>query len=90
MSAPNTIWKYPLDVIDTQVILMPEGAEILSVAIQRDIPCVWVKVDQNAKLQPRDIHIRGTGHPLYGYEGKFIGSFQLDGGAFVFHVFEGR
>ena len=45
-------------------------------------------VDPDAKLVDRDISIHGTGHPLPNDPGTYIGTFQLQGGAFVFHAFD--
>jgi len=37
---------------------------------------------------PRTFAIYGTGHKHEHVEGTYIGTFQLDGGSLVFHVFE--
>jgi hypothetical protein len=84
------IWKYKLDP-RVSTIPMPEGAEILSVQVQRETPCVWAEVDPTHPLYVRTFEIYGTGHPINdmsGHERKFIGTFQLNQGDLVFHVFE--
>lgn len=81
-----TIWKYPLQIIDEQIIPMPAGAEILCCQVQRGIVCLWARVDPSAATTERRIHIRGTGHP--GATGEYIGTFQAENGALVFHVFD--
>lgn len=43
----KTIYKYPLDVTDRQVIAMPEDAEILTVQVQNGKPMLWAVVDPN-------------------------------------------
>jgi len=83
------IWKYQLTVRDRMHVLMPRGAKILTVQIQRDNPCVWALVDPEKADERRTFVIFGTGHPVIHDERLiYIGSFQLDGGALIFHVFE--
>lgn len=67
---------------------MPEGAEILTVQVQHEAPCIWAKVNLNAPAETRLIEIFGTGHPMSETERRYIGSYQSRGGALVFHVFE--
>jgi hypothetical protein len=83
----RTIWKYPIATTDVQVVHMPAGSQILSVQVQFETPCLWVLVDSEAALIDRVIRIYGTGH-LVDQPGRYIGSYQLDRGALVFHVFE--
>jgi hypothetical protein len=84
----RTIWKYPLHIIDRQMILLPDGGMIRHVAMQHDIPCLWVEVDTEAPKTERFIRIFGTGHPHVS--GEYIGSFQALPGTQVFHVYEER
>jgi DNA-directed RNA polymerase subunit RPC12/RpoP len=85
------IFKYLLRPTDDEIeIAMLEGSEILTVQIQRGIPCIWAIGDTGALLTPRRLCIRGTGRTFKGNEGKYIGTFQLDNGDLVFHVFEER
>jgi len=86
-----TIWKFPLMVIDNQIIRMPKGAEILTVQTQNEEPCLWALVDVEAELEARFIDIFGTGHPVFLFKRtnkKYIGTFQT--GQLVFHVFEAK
>jgi len=84
----KTIWKFPLEAKDTQEILMPMGAKILTVATQGDIACIWAEVDPEATKEARGFYIVGTGFPLSWERGNYIGTFQLLGGGLVFHVYE--
>ncbi len=84
----KTIFKYPLCMIDDQLVSMPAGAEILTVQMQSDVPCLWARVDPNMPKVGRVIHINGTGHNL-SHEGAYIGTFQMAHGALVFHAFDG-
>ena len=85
----RTIYKYPLEVTDLQVFTMPTGGQILSVQVQNGIPCLWVLVKELHKREVRRIRIIGTGNPIGEDEHlTFIGTFQMEGGSLVFHVFE--
>jgi DNA-directed RNA polymerase subunit RPC12/RpoP len=95
------IFKYPLTIDDEIEISMPEGSNILTVQTQAvkpipgidyltETPCIWAIVDPDAPLTTRRLCIRGTGHAFKGNEGKYIGTFQTDNVALVFHVFEER
>ena len=84
----NSIWKYPLRIADEQTIDFPEGAEVLAVQVQKGAPCLWVRVDPAAPKTPRKIITHGTGHPVPETTGRYIGTYQIEGGALVFHVFE--
>ena len=89
----TTIWKYELRLTDTQVVMMPKDAEILSVANQNGFLCVWAKCIPTMPKQERRIEIIGTGNPIPSEdtEGnsiirRFIGSVVSN--PFVWHVFE--
>lgn len=85
------IFKYPLEVTDTQFIEVPKGAAILTVQAQKDIPCIWAQVDPDMPLIKRRILTYGTGHPIDPTEAKhYIGTYQINGGHLVFHVFTDR
>lgn len=82
------VWKFPLEVTDSQCIQMPTDAEILCVQMQAGQPCLWAQVDPQAEKGPRYIWIVGTGHELPDFVMRYIGTFQMHQGALVFHVFE--
>ncbi len=82
-----TIWKYALEVQDTQWIELPRGAKALSVAVQDEVPCLWCQVDTEAVQDSVLVITHGTGHPMKKDNMRFIGTYQLDGGSFVGHVF---
>ena len=86
----TTIWKITLSVLDWQEHELPVGAEILCVQVQHGKPQMWVKCSPHGgKVEPREFRIYGTGHMLAEMTNhKYIGTFQLDGGAFVGHLFE--
>lgn len=84
----RTIWKFPLEVTDEQRVEMPEAAEILCVQVQGGVPCIWARVIPDAMKKKRTIAIYGTGHPMKVRQcDTYVGTFQLQGGALVFHVY---
>lgn len=84
----KTIWKYELQIIDRQEIDMPVGAEVLHVAEQNGVLCMWAVVEPDNVKAPSTILIRGTGHYFTGDEGHHLGSVVTAGGALVWHVFD--
>lgn len=88
------IWKYPIPVQDDIQIEMPKGARVLTVQRQGDLPefggpCLWALVNPEAKKEIRQFRLAGTGHPIdHAEKLTYIGTFQMEGGALVFHLFE--
>lgn len=83
-----TIFKVKMTIQDEQIIFIENGARFLTIQIQYGEPVLWVVVDPNAPSVERKIYIRGTGHMLGEAEqAYYVGTFQLEGGAFVGHVF---
>ena len=83
------IFKYQLEITDEQTVLMPIGANILSLQLQNGIPCVWALVDEISGDEERTFFTYGTGNPIDPFsksERKFLGTYQLNNGL-VFHVF---
>lgn len=81
----RTIFKYPFETADEVWIDMPADAEILTIQIQRGVPCVWALVVPGEELETRYFKIYGTGSEIYE-GGKYIATYQT--GSFVWHVFE--
>lgn len=82
------VFKYRLALTDFQSVAMPPG-RILSVQLQRGIPCLWALVDPSTPLVRRSFRIHGSGHEIEGADDlRYIGTVQLTEGALVFHVFE--
>ena len=82
------IYKYPLEITDAQMIEIPEGAEVLTVQLQEETPCLWAKVSPANKLVKYRVRIIGTGHAIYDDEtlGKYVGTFLIKEDKGVFHV----
>lgn len=86
----KTIYKYPLEVTDTQFVELPLGAEILTVQMQGNQLCLWALVNPSPDVfkKNRRIEIVGTGNPVPAGDLKYISTFQMLGGGLIFHVFE--
>jgi hypothetical protein len=86
----KTIYKYPLEVKDTQFVELPLGSEILTVQMQGYNLCLWAAVNNqpNVVKKNRRIEIIGTGNPVPTGDLKYISTFQMIGGELTFHVFE--
>jgi hypothetical protein len=84
------VYKYPLEVIDQQTVQLPVGAEVLCVQAQHGRPCLWALVDDSdtTPTEARTFFTHGTGHKVSPAIGGYIGTYQLEDGAFVGHIFE--
>lgn len=88
--ATKEIWKFNIGPGQGPTV-MPKGAQILCVQNQREKACIWALIDPNeTEEEKRYFWIIGTGHGFAYDEDKhvYIGTFQLDGGLLVYHVFE--
>ena len=86
----KTIYKYPIQIADSQTIWIPSGAKNLHVGLDpQGDPCLWAAVDTNAPDRPVTILIIGTGNGIAANleVGPHIGSFSQ--GTFMWHVFLG-
>jgi hypothetical protein len=84
------IGKYKLEVTDAQTIIMPRGARVLSAQTQFGGPKIWALIDADEPMCERRVFIIGTGHPItpeFKTMAAFVGTFQLQNGSFVGHVF---
>lgn len=87
----KTVFKYPLPLTnDVQTVNMPVDFKILTLQMQHGVPTIWALVDDNdPPVVSRRFRTIGTGHqfrdsaefPVY------VGTFQVEGGMFIFHVF---
>lgn len=85
------IFRYVLKIDDEQIIDMPLGSEVLSVAPARHgyTIDVWAKVPEAAPYVPYRFLIRGTGHKFSEILSKndFVGTCVMDD-ELVWHVFQ--
>ncbi len=85
----KTIYKYNVTLEDTFELKLPKGAQVLSVQEQYGDPVMWAVIDTEAPKEKRTFRLVGTGHPIDPELNlAFIGTFQLDHGDFVGHLFE--
>jgi hypothetical protein len=85
----KTIYKYPLEIVDEQTILMPKDALILqTVQIQNNDVVIWASVNTDNEKVAVTFYTFGTGNKLpEDIKGKllYIGTYQKNW--FVGHVF---
>ena len=81
------IWKYNLHPLSSQ-IMAPRGSRVLCVQAQHGTPRLWVEVYPDEPVEPYPLAVYGTGHEIPDDPGRYIGTFQIDDGAFVFHVYD--
>jgi len=84
----KAIWKYQVTGDHTQTLEMPQGAQILTVQVQQGEPVLWALVDPALPKEKREFFIVGTGWPIDGGLGQYVGTFQIMEGSLVFHIFE--
>lgn len=84
----RTIHKKVIRIADYQTVDMSPCGKPLAVQVQDDQPCLWFETDTEVASEPRTILIRGTGHKFTGKESRYIGTFQIQDGALVFHAYE--
>jgi len=86
-----TIHKHGVFLGDTFTLELPEGATFLSLQMQQGKPQMWFRVEDSRPLRRQVFGICGTGNeiPPQIASAPFLGTFQMDGGALVIHVFGG-
>lgn len=80
-----TIWKYQLKMTGDQFVYVPSKHEILSLHLQGDDCCMWVKVDPLAEKIAIRIYMFGTGMHVPVNPLVHIGTVQ--DGMLVWHFF---
>ncbi len=86
----DVVWKYPLEILDEQAILVPAGTKFLSLLEQNNIPTLYFLVnDGEEDMEIISVSIRGTGHPVEREMSKvsqYIGSVSTCGGQLIWHI----
>lgn len=82
------IFKYELDSVTRQTIIMPEGATILSAQVQNGRLCLWASVDPDGGPDHREFVLVGTGDDAPPEPSKHLATIQVSGGSVVLHLFE--
>ena len=85
----KTIYKYPLEITDSQIIKMPINAEILHSGLDpQGTPCVWAAVNTGNADEDQTVWIVGTGNPIPRQARRHLGSFVQP--PYVWHAFLGE
>lgn len=82
----RTVYKYPVQP-GKFTLHLPRTHEVLSVQVQHGDPFVWVLVDTDAPHVPCSFLVVPTGGDMGSTYWDYVGTFQLEGGALVFHLF---
>lgn len=86
------IYKYPFQVTVEFALNLPKDAKILTVQVQGGIPCIWVLFtkQETQETENRFFRVIGTGYDIEYKPNslKYIGTFQLENGSFIGHLFE--
>lgn len=86
----KTVYKTELEATTTYVVL-PANSSPVCLQMQQEIPCIWWQVpDTEAVLKRFEVFIFGTGNPQPTQALNYIGTFQLEEGSLVFHVYIGE
>ena len=91
----HIIYKEILNFTESEYLelSLPFNSQLLSVQVQREKICLWYRWNLEAKNdepETRALLMVGTGHEVnnkYNLN-TFLGTVQLMGGSFVFHIFE--
>lgn len=83
----KTIFKYLLEVTDVQEIELPVGGKPLCVQVQNGMPWIWALVDDKNPKEAKAVRMYATGHNCEESISDYLGTFQLESGSLVFHVF---
>ena len=87
----SVVFRYHVPVDDNLTIDLPVGARILTVQEQCGYPYIWALVNPDAPIERRTFRLAGTCNTIECHgELLYVGTFQLRGGALVFHMFETR
>lgn len=89
------IFKYQLKLQDEQILLLPKGAEILTVQTQtyrtgiNELVWLWAIVDEKeTDMEERHLYLFFTGLEFNLELHTYIGTFQIHFGKLIFHLFE--
>lgn len=81
----RTVYKYPVTG-PRKTLTVPEGAVLRHVAVQDDIPCLWLEVETDNPTKQVTVSGYPTGYHLP--EGLyFLGTVLMHRGDLVFHLY---
>lgn len=82
----NAVWKYKIQPRIT--LSIPQGSKVLCVQAQNNEPQMWVLVDIGQFNVSRTFRVYPTGIEFDAAGLAYVGTFQVNDGSLVFHVFE--
>jgi hypothetical protein len=85
----TAIWKFPIPFSDigSFEIVMPEGAQLLTVQLQNGKPMLWALVNEEAPRVRREFNIAGTWQKFHiGPPYHYVATWQEV--PFVFHLLD--
>jgi hypothetical protein len=85
----RTIWKYILRVDDRFTLKLHHGDCLLTVQTQHNKPYIWVETNPEAPEIEQEFLTFGTGYeiPKTDLQPEYIGTYQLEQGLLVYHVY---
>lgn len=88
----KVIHKFPVEPVSEGVpyftAMLPDGAEFLHVEQQKEYVQMWWMLDPKASKFARQFRIVATGEEFDAEGLEFLGTFFVDGGSLVFHLFQ--
>ena len=82
------IYKYHIPIEDKFVLNLPLEAKVLCVQVIDSEPYIWAEIDDTAVSFPLRFKVKGIGHPCDDIEEmRYVGTFQIDNGVFIFHLY---
>lgn len=88
----RTIFKTKLDICDYQTIEVPQDYNIVHLAMQQGVPCIWYECTPDMPTRKVEIFCFGTGYrmPEHGTPDgaiEHIGSVVSGDGFYVWHFY---
>jgi len=80
------IWKYQLEVKNSQTLLIPDKAKVLTIEAIHGRPWLFVLVNPIADNINRVIRTYEEGNLIKG--GKYIGTYKDKDDTFIYHMFD--
>ncbi len=84
----KTIWKFPIPPRQYFKLEMPRGARIIAVQTQDGAPNMWAEVQPDQPSEVRSFLGVETGNLIPETNLEYVGTCQLNGGTYVFHLYE--
>lgn len=84
----RTVYKYSIPLTDHFSLSLPIDAQLLAVQTQYGMPQLWALVETDYPTEDRYFRLAGTGHTIEVECPDYVGTFQIQDGALIFHLFE--